>query len=534
MSSGSRGRWLYVWALTLLLAGAPGGSNAGRILGLFYFPARSHFIIFEPLLQELAKRGHQVDVVSHFPLEKPLSNYTDISIKGSWPMLANSFTVDHLMSRHLVNLLYYTWTENLAMCQKAMEHPFLKELAASPERFHYDVVLVEIFGVDCAYGYAYKLGAPVIGMTSLVGLPYGQERVGNPDNPAYVPVANLPFTSHMTLWERTLNSLGKLYAVLGEKLFGRRSTDQMLREHLGADMPSLSELIERNTSLVMVNSHFSLNGARPAVPGYLEVGGMHVNPKRGKLPEDTGAFLDGAGPEGAVFVSFGSLLLMEDLPAPQLQALLQVLGALPQRVVWRINGTRVPGGLPRNVLGKPWMPQQEVLSHPKIRAFISHGGLASTQEALHWAVPAVVVPFFTDQRQNGRLWEERGAARVLHFYDITPDSLRDALHAVLNDPSYRENARRLSEQFRDRPQAPLETAVWWTEYVMRHRGAPHLRSAAVGLSWVQLWLLDVGAVLAATFALLVATLWILVRAIANFLCHKRKSVVSKANKLKSS
>ncbi|GLH07824.1 Protein of unknown function, partial [Gryllus bimaculatus] len=118
MSLGSRGRWLCVWALTLLLAGAPGGSNAGRILGLFYFPARSHFIIFEPLLQELAKRGHQVDVVSHFPLEKPLSNYTDISIKGSWPMLANSFTVDHLMSRHLVNLLYYTWTENLAMCQK--------------------------------------------------------------------------------------------------------------------------------------------------------------------------------------------------------------------------------------------------------------------------------------------------------------------------------------------------------------------------------------------------------------------------------
>lgn len=56
---------------------------------------------------------------------------------------------------------------------------------------------------------------------------------------------------------------------------------------------------------------------------------------------------------------------------------------------------------------------------------------------------------------------------------------------------YEENAKRLSQIFRDRPQTAMETAIFWTEYVIRHKGAPHLRSAAVDLSWYQYLLLDV-------------------------------------------
>ncbi|GLH07826.1 UDP-glucuronosyltransferase 1-6 [Gryllus bimaculatus] len=167
-----------------------------------------------------------------------------------------------------------------------------------------------------------------------------------------------------------------------------------------------------------------------------------------------------------------------------------------------------------------------------MRAFVTHGGLGGTHEAVHWGVPTVTIPFFSDQHQNGFLMQQHGAGRVLPFDHITEDSFRQALHAVLNDPSYRENARRLSEQFRDRPQAPLDTAVWWTEYVMRHRGAPHLRSAAVGLSWVQLWLLDVGVVLAAILAMFAAILWAAVRTFTNCLFSKAKDRASKTKKAK--
>lgn len=43
----------------------------------------------------------------------------------------------------------------------------------------------------------------------------------------------------------------------------------------------------------------------------------------------------------------------------------------------------------------------------------------------------------------------------------------------------------------DQPMTGLERAVWWTEYVIRHGGAQHLRNPALDLPWYQYFLLDV-------------------------------------------
>lgn len=53
----------------------------------------------------------------------------------------------------------------------------------------------------------------------------------------------------------------------------------------------------------------------------------------------------------------------------------------------------------------------------------------------------------------------------------------------------------ISKQFKDRPASALETAIYWVEYVIRYRGAPHLRSIAVDLPWYQYYLIDVIAAL---------------------------------------
>jgi glucuronosyltransferase len=51
-------------------------------------------------------------------------------------------------------------------------------------------------------------------------------------------------------------------------------------------------------------------------------------------------------------------------------------------------------------------------------------------------------------------------------------------------------------------ESSLNRAVWWTEYIIRHNGAKHLRAAAIDLAWYQYLLLDVVAFL---FILLVIT-----------------------------
>lgn len=50
---------------------------------------------------------------------------------------------------------------------------------------------------------------------------------------------------------------------------------------------------------------------------------------------------------------------------------------------------------------------------------------------------------------------------------------------------------KLSQINLDRPVQPLELAVFWTEFVMRHKGAQHLRVAAQDLNWIQYHSLDV-------------------------------------------
>lgn len=57
----------------------------------------------------------------------------------------------------------------------------------------------------------------------------------------------------------------------------------------------------------------------------------------------------------------------------------------------------------------------------------------------------------------------------------------------------------------------LEKAVWWTEYVIRHRGAPYFRSAAIDMSWYEYLLLDVILFLFATASLVLYILYKIVK-----------------------
>lgn len=77
--------------------------------------------------------------------------------------------------------------------------------------------------------------------------------------------------------------------------------------------------------------------------------------------------------------------------------------------------------------------------------------------------------------------------------------------------SYRRNIKRLSTLMRDKPDTPLQRAVWWTEYVIRHRGAKHLRSATANVSWGEYLMVDVLAFAIALGLPLLAAILTLIR-----------------------
>jgi glucuronosyltransferase len=99
---------------------------------------------------------------------------------------------------------------------------------------------------------------------------------------------------------------------------------------------------------------------------------------------------------------------------------------------------------------------------------------------------------------------------------------------------YRETAQRLSCIFRDQAITPLEHAVYWTEYVIRYKGAPHLRSVVLDLAWYQYFLLDVIVVLSLAVGSVILIVYITLRAVLGKICgggrHKEDDKILRKKK----
>lgn len=81
---------------------------------------------------------------------------------------------------------------------------------------------------------------------------------------------------------------------------------------------------------------------------------------------------------------------------------------------------------------KPNQNINEILGHPNVKAFISHGGLLGTIESVHCGVPMVLLPQLGDQHTNSRALESIGGGIVLNLKDITEDTVYKALTTVLS------------------------------------------------------------------------------------------------------
>lgn len=93
----------------------------------------------------------------------------------------------------------------------------------------------------------------------------------------------------------------------------------------------------------------------------------------------------------------------------------------------------------------------------------------------------VLTPMYGDQFHNSAAAVSRGMGFLVNYEDITEQSMKSAINEALKPESMR-NAKKVSYSYQNRLREPLETAVWWVEYVSATRGAPLLKSHATNLS----------------------------------------------------
>jgi hypothetical protein len=175
----------------------------------------------------------------------------------------------------------FFFQKSIGVCVIVMEQSKVRELIKSNDAFV--LILREVFGPDCLIGISYRFKSRLITMNSRVILPWGNDQIANPDNPAYTPYYCVPYTQHMSFSQRNINRGFKVILRLGYYMFAELPCEKLSKNYFVKNIPPLSEL-KKKTSLILVNCHFSLNNPRHTVPGFFKVAGLHIQIRR-KLPE---------------------------------------------------------------------------------------------------------------------------------------------------------------------------------------------------------------------------------------------------------
>ncbi|XP_049951732.1 UDP-glucosyltransferase 2-like [Schistocerca serialis cubense] len=507
--------WVLSYVLLLVLVHS---SFASKILVIAPSPSISHQKPFHILTEALLQRGHEITFFTPNPLKVSHENLTEIDLSATYkvPKEINFVLWAYMSPVETLNLLMDLGDDAVRM---QLSEPVVQDFIRRNHTF--DLVIIERLQYHAYYGLAHLVGSPpLVGFVTLSELAPVYHASGSPMNPAYLPEVWVGFSDHMTFWQRLYNTYFYLRVYYKWFCDVMPKQEAVMREFFGTEPPPVYET-EYNFSLLITNNDFSLEYPRPLTPNIIEINGIHVRSKVEQLPEDVQKFLDGAE-HGVIYFSLGSNVRSKDLPPEMIQDILQVFRQLPQRVLWKWESDSLTSH-PENVMTKKWLQQPSVLAHPNVRLFITQGGLQSMNEAVFHAVPLMVIPFFADQQHNAAKAVQAQIGVWLELRDITKDTFLRSIRMVLEDTKYKDNMKRLSAVFREHRADSLERAVWWIEYVIRHKGAPHLRSAALDLHWWQLMLLDVVAFVLAVVALTLCLVYFVTRrAVSFFKGNKQK------------
>ncbi|XP_047711972.1 UDP-glucuronosyltransferase 2A2 isoform X2 [Prionailurus viverrinus] len=417
----------------------------------------SHWLNIELILEELIQRNHNVTVLASsatlFINSNPDSPVNFEVIPISYKSSNIDSLIEHMIMlwidhrptpltlwtfyKELGKFLDAAFRMNIQICDGVLNNT---KLLARLQEGGFDVLLADPVTV-CGDLVALKLGIPFVYTLRFSPASTVERHCGKIPAPAsYVPAALSELTDHMTFGERVKNTISYLLQ------------DYIFESYWGEWNSYYSKVLGRPTTLCevmgkaeiwLIRTYWDFEFPRPYLPNFEFVGGLHCKPAK---------------------------------PLP--------------KVLWRYKGKK-PATLGANTRLYDWIPQNDLLGHPKTKAFITHGGTNGIYEAIYHGVPMVGVPMFADQPDNIAHMKAKGAAVEVNINTMTSEDLLKALRTVINEPSYKENATRLSRIQHDQPVKPLDRAVFWIEFVMRHKGAKHLRPAAHDLTWFQYHSFDV-------------------------------------------
>ncbi|KAJ8981274.1 hypothetical protein NQ317_004010 [Molorchus minor] len=486
--SESLSMWLYLFFSIIVHVSHV---NSANILGIMPTASYSHHQAVQPLWAELSLRGHSLTVVTTHPMKNTsLVNLTEIDVsqvqeiyeKRKFSEIASDENISFLEKADLLMDMVDESDELI------LSSPGVQNLIHDKNR-HFDLLIVEAL-LPGMTSFSWRFNCPMIGISPLDTSSFFHQHMGNPNHPVVNPEKNLPVNDpeNLTFIERLVSLI---YNVVTEVMFNDKSkyfekNHKIYQKYLGKDLPHF-ESLWKNIALMFINTSPIFQNVRPLNPNTIAFGGTGHIRNAQALPKDLQEFLDNSD-QAAIYFSLGSNIVGSQM-RNILEEILPVFSELPFRLLLKTDVQLE--NIPNNVKIQSWFPQQDVLRHPKVKLFITQGGLQSLQEAVYNAIPVIGIPFFGDQITNINKMLKMGYGIKIDKDNVTRESLKSAILEVINNSKYQEKAKQMSEILKDEEVPGLQRLIWWTEYVIRHKGADHLKSLAGEMPHWKYFMLDV-------------------------------------------
>lgn len=521
----------------LALQTMPQGTEGANILGVFTSHSPSHFIVHMSIMKTLAEKGHNVTVVSSVPpkVTHKSINHIVVPMSAEDEKVLNDGMAGMVKEKPSIwNTMKSIFSSLALLIDKqvdVLEDPRFQELYLNKGN-KFDVVFVGFFFNTYQVALGARFNCPVIISWSGPPMMMVNEVLGNPElssvpqmHISAPPGQPMNFQQRMQNFASTLgfNALSIFLNHKYNKFYDRLwSKDK--------SMPTFAQA-KRNVSLAFCNGHGISEGPiRPNVPGVIEIGGIQVKSKPDPLPEDIKEFLE-KGKHGAILFSLGSNLKGEHIQPEVIKTIFKGLSSLKQQVIWKWEDPKNTPGKSANILYKKWLPQDDILAHPKLKLFITHAGKGGVSEAQYHGVPMLALPVFADQPGNADKLVASGYGLQLPLATLDVDEFKAAIKEVIENPKYAKTLKSFSQLYRDRPLSPQESVVYWTEYVIRHHGAAHMQSPLVHMNFIASNNLDIYIIA----ALVLYIVFIINKIVWKFVWRKlfgKSNKVSKGKKVK--
>ena len=309
----------------------------------------------------------------------------------------------------------------------------------------------------------YKLNVPFI----MMGSAEPPQNIRAAIIPTADPHPLLPYTDQMTFPQRLFNTISFMLSYRLNPFI-----DPSLVAEYIAEKPYISPMdLETKAQLWIIIEQVVLSYNPSLMPNVKRVGHLQTFTHK-PLPAKFQAFVENAD-DGVVIVSFGSVLA--SVPIQILDKLMAAFEKTKYQFI--IQGSVQHTYQSDKFMFEKWLPQFELLHHPKTKLFITHCGLNSIQEALIAGVPMIAFPICHDGPHNAAKIVRKGYALKLDLKSFSVEELVSAIEEVTTNSSYKAKVEKAAAILKSERVPPIEEAAFWINHVLTF-GGEHLRSYA--------------------------------------------------------